>query len=210
MDKFGGNAVPRNLFSRSESGTRSGCGRARLMVRLFEKRDRFELVTTANASPEIRCPTWFFLEPDRRGDQAAALRTRIMVGEIIRSGSKHDASPICFGGCKLLAGATRQKSTLFLSHPRPHNKLTARRTRSLRGQKAAARRRTLYQFLSRHTVGNALSVSREIGTQNSMVLIWRISSYEPESILGSSPRTCFARKLSREPAGSLQFSLALP
>ncbi|WP_187147979.1 hypothetical protein [Nitrobacter winogradskyi] len=66
------------------------------MVRLFEERDSFELVTTSNASPEIRCPAWFFLKPDRRGDQAAALRTRILVWQIVGSGSEHGASPICF------------------------------------------------------------------------------------------------------------------
>ncbi|WP_416193229.1 hypothetical protein [Nitrobacter sp. TKz-YC01] len=109
MDKFGGNAVPRNLFSRSESGKRSGCGRARVTVRLFEKRDRFELVTTANASPQIRCPTWFFLKPDRRGDQASALRARVMMGEIIRSGSKHDASPICFWSLQIASERNSSK-----------------------------------------------------------------------------------------------------
>jgi hypothetical protein len=68
----------------------------RLVVRLAKERDGFELIATVNALPEIRCSARSVFKPCWRGNQTAALRTRILVRQIIRYGSDHDASPICF------------------------------------------------------------------------------------------------------------------
>ena len=73
----------------------SGRDRVRLAFAFGEERDRFEPVATAGALPEIRGPARFVFKPDRRGDRVAALRTRILMRQIIRYGSSHDASPIC-------------------------------------------------------------------------------------------------------------------
>jgi hypothetical protein len=73
----------------------------RLVVRLAKERDGFELIATVNALPEIRCSARSVFKPYWCGNQTTALRTRILVGQIIRYGSDHDASPICFFVCEL-------------------------------------------------------------------------------------------------------------
>jgi hypothetical protein len=108
--------------------------RTLLVVRLTEKRDRFELVATVNALPEIRCPAWSILKPNRRGDQAVALRTRILVGQIIRYGSDHDASPICF------AAANCQRAQLAENS---HCSNLTPRSRQIYGIISQAKRRTI-------------------------------------------------------------------
>jgi hypothetical protein len=79
----------------------SGSNGVRRTVRIAKEGDRLEPVTTIGALPEIRDAAGTVLEPGRRGNRLATLRARISMrqismGQIVRYGSDHDASPICF------------------------------------------------------------------------------------------------------------------
>jgi hypothetical protein len=90
--------------------------RPQLVVGFAEERYGLEPIVTVNAFPEIGRPARSVVfKPNWRGDQTATLRTRILVRQIIRYGSDHDASPICFAVCKLQRAQLAESSTLHFA-----------------------------------------------------------------------------------------------
>src|SRR3954452_15791647 len=64
-----------------------------LWLGLGKERHRLELIAAGVAAPQIGDAVRPGLEPVRRRDRLAALRAGILVGQTIRLGSDHDASP---------------------------------------------------------------------------------------------------------------------